>query len=313
MALTGQTFYLGFEPALMAFLQTHIPQGLITVISWFSMLGEALVMILVLGIFYWGLDKDKGQKIGLIVLTGITWNPMIKNLFLRRRPYFDHASVRILRVVEPEADAFDIQAQGYSFPSGHSTNAVSLYGALARYMRGRLFRVLAFVVPLLVGFSRVIVGAHYPTDVLAGYLLGLLALWLIPLLDRTIKSRPLFYGLILLSALPGLLYCRSEDYFSSLGMLVGLLLSIPFEKRVVQFSSTRHPLKIALRTIGGVLLFLALNTVCKMPFSSDFLASGSQAALYVRMLRYALVVFATLGLYPMVFAPCERILFSRAS
>jgi membrane-associated phospholipid phosphatase len=48
---------------------------------------------------------------------------MAKNIALRRRPYFDHESIHILRVVEPEADIYDIAAQGYSFPSGHSTNA----------------------------------------------------------------------------------------------------------------------------------------------------------------------------------------------
>jgi hypothetical protein len=49
---------------------------------------------------------------GLGAIMGLTWNTMVKNLALRRRPYFDHESINILRVVEPEADIYDIASPG---------------------------------------------------------------------------------------------------------------------------------------------------------------------------------------------------------
>ncbi len=69
----------------------------------------------------------------------------------------------------------------YSFPSGHSLESMTVYGALAltlgRRLRGRRFRVMALALcvalPLLIGFSRVYLGVHYPTDVLAGWAAGL--------------------------------------------------------------------------------------------------------------------------------------------
>ncbi|WP_085032419.1 phosphatase PAP2 family protein [Ensifer aridi] len=58
-----------------------------------------------------------------------------------------------------------------SFPSGHSTAAGALFGALAMLLPQ--LRPLFFILALLIGVSRVIVGAHYPSDVAAGLLLGL--------------------------------------------------------------------------------------------------------------------------------------------
>jgi len=69
-----------------------------------------------------------------------------------------------------------------SFPSGHALDSMALYGALAltvgRRLRSRWLRVFALVfglgLPLLIGFSRVYLGVHFFTDVLAGWIVGLL-------------------------------------------------------------------------------------------------------------------------------------------
>ena len=93
---------------------------------------------------------------------------------------------------------------------------------------------------VLVGISRFCVSVHYPTDVLCGWALGLIVVFLVPALQRAIKNRWLFYGLLVLIALPGWFYCKSADYYTAFGILVGFIVAVKFEARFVKFENTRN-------------------------------------------------------------------------
>lgn len=301
MTATGHTFFFSWEVTLMEWLQANIGEAGISFISFFSLFGEELPLILIVGFIYWSYDKKLGRSIGLSALMGLTWNTMIKNLVLRRRPYFDHKSIKILRVVEPEADIYDISAQGYSFPSIHSTNSVTVFGSLAVNLRKHWMTVIAIVIPLLTGFSRIVVGAHYPTDVLAGWLLGLLSVTLVYTLQKRVRNTLTLYGILLITVVPGFFYCTSADYFTATGLLVGFMGATLLDDRCVHFEDTRKPLLMVARLLGGMVVYLVLNTLLKLPFSSEFLSNGSTAALMVRFARYAIVAFVDFGIYPMLF------------
>jgi undecaprenyl-diphosphatase len=100
------------------------------------------------------------------VFGGMLLNRILKIAFHRPRPYFDDPILTI---------------SGYSFPSGHTMAATVLYGVLAAYFfsrtadrRGRVLIVLAASSLIaLVGFSRMYLGAHYLSDVLAAMAEGL--------------------------------------------------------------------------------------------------------------------------------------------
>ena len=245
--VAGSIFYYDWELRRMEWLQERIGSSGFGfwLLSNLSAFGEQLLLVAVMGFLYWGLNKEFGKYLGLNVLMANVWNPMIKNVFLRLRPYFVPGyQVELLRPIDAEADIMDVTAQGYSFPSGHSTSAVAAYGSLAAHeKKNRLLWALAILLPLLVGFSRVFVGAHYPTDVLCGWLLGAAVVILVPWLRKKIKNRWLFYGVLLLSTVPGFFYCDSNDYFTSFGMLVGFVLAEPFEEKFVQFENTRNILR----------------------------------------------------------------------
>jgi undecaprenyl-diphosphatase len=100
----------------------------------------------------------------------------------------------VFQRTRPELFDSGYQASFYSFPSGHATVAVGFYGMLTVILAYRLeglarwaVAVCGVLVVLLIGFSRLYLGVHYPTDILAGYLAaplwvvsvgGVYALWL---------------------------------------------------------------------------------------------------------------------------------------
>lgn len=98
--------------------------------------------------------------LGLAVAGGMLLNVALKLAFARARPELEHALVTL---------------HTYSFPSGHTAAATVFYGVLAAYLVSRTFGrwtraaiVLAAAAAVaLVAFSRVYLGAHFPSDVLA--------------------------------------------------------------------------------------------------------------------------------------------------
>lgn len=301
MAATGNTFFFPWEVNLMEWLQGHIGGAGISIISLFSIFGEELLMILLLGFIYWSYDKKLGRTIGLSAIMGLTWNTMIKNLVLRRRPYFDHENIKILRVVEPEADIYDIAAQGYSFPSVHSTNSATMFGALAVNLRKRWMTVLAIVIPLLTGVSRVILGAHYPTDVLAGWLLGVASVLLVSELQSRVKNTLALYGILFVAAVPGFFFCKSADYFTAMGLLIGFMGATLLDDHCVRFENTRKPVWMIARTVGGLAVYVALNAALKLIVAKVLPFADGIAAMLARCARYAVVTFVAFGVYPMAF------------
>ena len=134
-----------------------------------TMLGEQWAVILVLAVSYWAFDKKTGEELAFTLLVSGLSNNILKGFFRFERP-IGIDGIRTLRAHT---------ATGYSFPSGHSQNAATLYFFPAR--RGGGWRwAAAAVVSLLVGLSRLYLGVHYPKDVAAGLALGIAAVLFVP-------------------------------------------------------------------------------------------------------------------------------------
>ncbi len=127
--------------------------------------GAVLVFLVMLA---WLWRRSAWREMGgaaLSFLGAVSSNAALKLFFARPRP-----SVFVPLVVE----------HSYSFPSGHSVAAMSLYGFLAVMLwrrQRRVWAMLAAAWPFLVALSRVYLGVHYPSDVLGGLAYG--ALWLL--------------------------------------------------------------------------------------------------------------------------------------
>ena len=298
---TGITFFFDWEVRLIEWIQSWLGNVGTAIASFITLFGEEFMLVAILGFIYWCYDKEFGKFVGFNVFIGLVWNPMIKNIVLRRRPYFDNPGIKCLKPVDSSADILDIKAQGFSFPSGHSTNSSVAYLSIAVYSKKRALWIAGIILTLLVGISRFSVGVHYPTDVLCGWLLGAAIVVIMSILQTKVQKKWLFYLIIFFVSAIGFFYCHTNDYFTGLGLLGSFFLAVEFEERYVKFESTRNVLSIILRMVGGFAVYMGLNALLKLPFPKDFRESATMAAYFVRFFRYLIVGFAALGLYPMVF------------
>src|SRR5437764_15358315 len=125
--------------------------------------GEWIGITLFVGVLFFAWKRCWPSLATLIIAVpgGMLLNELIKLMVHRQRPFVDGPFV---------------DWSGYSFASGHTIGATLLYGQLALFIvpaiKSRRWRRLtvatAMLFVLLVGFSRIALGAHYLTDVLAG-------------------------------------------------------------------------------------------------------------------------------------------------
>ena len=296
-----------WEAQLIEWLQTSLSSAA-NFAKHFDFFGtETGLLILVLVVmFCW--KKKAGQKLVLIVSCVNLWLPMIKSVVLRSRPYMEHPDrVKPLALSDEGAAAMDVAAQGYSFPSMHSASIPAVYFWLAKEAKKNWLWIVAGVLTVLVGVSRVVAGMHYPTDVLAGWILGFAVIGVFMLLDRYVHKEWLYYVILLISAIPGLFYVRTTDYFTALGCLIGAEAAFSFERQYVNYEDTRRIPAMLLRVLGAVLIYLVVNKLLKLPFDKQFLAGTSLAAFLIRTARYAIIMFLIMGVYPKVFPLFERV------
>ncbi len=293
----GNTFYLNWEPVLMVWLQNLLGEAGVFVAIFVTMLGEETVMVAILGFIYWCYDKKFGVYVGTNLMVGMVANPMIKNIFFRYRPYMVHSEVKCLKPVH-EGDVYDPVLQGYSFPSGHSSNSSTAYFSLPVYGKKKWLVVIGLLMPFLVGVSRVCLGVHYPTDVMAGWLLGAVVVMVMTFLQKKIQVKWKLYLLTVLLTVPGYFYCTSNDYFTCFGMMLGFFAASLFEEKYVQFKNTKDVKKCIFRVAGGLLVFLITNMVLKAGFGLIHIEEISKL---LRVIRYGILVFITMGVYPLVF------------
>jgi len=131
----------------------------------FTRLGEFGCVWLALAVIFLVLRKARSMGFAVVLaiaVESVLCNLILKPAFHRVRPCDINAAVTLL--ISRPAD--------FSFPSGHA--GVSFAAAAAIYMFNKKWGILAFILAALIGFSRIYLYVHYPSDVLAGAALGAL-------------------------------------------------------------------------------------------------------------------------------------------
>ena len=135
--------------------------------QFFSFLGTEDFFILALPILYWCVDSMLGLQVALILLLSTNINSALKMAFHGPRPYWFSPNVRLLAT-----------ETSFGVPSGHAQIAATIWGLLAAYLRKWWGWLVAVLLILLIGLSRLYLGVHFPHDVMLGWLIGGLVLWL---------------------------------------------------------------------------------------------------------------------------------------
>lgn len=177
-----------FEP-----IQELLPEWMAVVIALITQLGDAWFLGLLLLGMYWSRPRDQDTLafIGGTALLGIAVVEISKNIFSLPRPEQPLLDSELLPwIIRPfyELTAF---AGGYGFPSGHAVNATIVYLGLALLLTGSRKRdrlVVASLLVMVIGFSRIALGVHYVVDVIAGIGVGLLIIWVSTHLYRRVSG-----------------------------------------------------------------------------------------------------------------------------
>ena len=244
--------------------------------------GEQLVLISIISIIYWALDKKFGEYIAYSVLTSVLLNNAIKDIFKMKRPIGEEG-IRTLR---------EETATGYSFPSGHTQGASSFYGAMAIYLKKRVMYIIATVMIILIGFSRLYLGVHYPKDVIVGGVLGVLTSLICYKLYNKVENKMLLYVITFAIFIPALTFAHSADFIKGMGTYLGFIIGIYIEKKYVNFSTEGSTGNKIIRVLLGIVILLVLQLGLKVLLPSGTIFS---------FIRYSLISLVGIGVYPMAF------------
>ncbi|MBR2769561.1 MAG: phosphatase PAP2 family protein [Solobacterium sp.] len=148
-------------------------------------------------IIYWSYDRKLGYRFLSVFRISVFLNGLIKLTACVYRPW-----IRSDQIV-PAGDS-KTAATGYSFPSGHTTEATALYGtaAVSEYKRRRWLSVLCIFLIVLTGFSRNYLGVHTPQDVLVAITFSSLVIFAVITAEKKIGDNAKIYDYLTFAGIP---------------------------------------------------------------------------------------------------------------
>lgn len=235
--------------AIIDFLQNYFFQGIIYVLSYG---GHLFVILGVASVIYIMFDKDFGARALIFYFTSMLANAYLKEWIGRPRPYTEGAH----QIIE--------NSQQPSMPSGHTQGLGAALVPTARRFKTKKAYILCAAFLLFIAFSRVYLGQHYVSDVLAGAAIGIAIGVGLELIYVFAKERaPLFLLLLipvavtLMAVFPGY-----RDAFVSAGILCASIVGVNLERRFVGYTVRGS----WLNRIFKMVVTLVIGSVLMMPF-----------------------------------------------
>ena len=269
-----------------------------------SFLGDEPFYLLLIPVLYWAVHRGTGLRLTILFLFSAWLNATLKGWVDLPRPSPDRVTVLLDEVTG-------------GVPSGHAQNALVVWGYLAWTLRTRLGGTgdgpddprrkvlvpIAATLVLLIGWSRLHLGVHFPHDLVTGWLVGLILLagWIRmeARFDRQLSTRPGGAGLAAAGLPPALIWIhRSYNALPAAATLWGAGIGAWWERRNLRFTSSGPLWKRGLRMLAGLPVALGIWLgLTGLPLPSEELARGLRYFLLGLWLTAgAPLLFVVLGL-----------------
>lgn len=284
------------------------------VMSAVTQLGGEVIFIVVAVVVFWCVSKWEGYYLMTIAFCGTVLNQFLKLICRVPRPWVRDPNFTIVESARAEAT-------GYSFPSGHTQNAIGLFGGMARWGGRRWVRIGLTALALVIAFSRMYLGVHTPADVGVSLVLAAaLVLGLYPLMRRA-QEKPRYMGYVLAAMLvvSGAFVVFVEtcgfpadmdaenlasgigNAWKMLGAVAGMTLAWLLDRRYIHFETQAVWWVQVIKVAVGMALLLAIKSGLKAPLLAllghEGLAGG---------VRYFLLVLVAGAVWPLVFRPMSK-------
>ena len=292
---------------LLEKLRNPVLDAFMSVITYF---GDEILFMAVALLMFWCVDKYRGYLVLCVGFVGTIINQFLKLSFRIPRPWVKDPSFTI---VESAREA----ATGYSFPSGHTQNAVGTFGSVAATSRRRAVQIVCVVLAVLVSLSRMYLGVHTPLDVGVSFLIAVaLIAVMAPMVNyfrRNSDKMNYFLWALFAMALAFVLYVELYKFpadvdthnlesgiknaYTLLGAIGGICIAYPLEQKYIKFDTKAVWWAQIIKLVGGLALAVGIKegfkVVLKLIFGADFMPAHA--------IRYAaLVLFAAL-VWPLTF------------
>ncbi len=249
---------------IIKFIQSIKSPALDIFFQMVTMTGEENFYIIAAAIIFWCINKKFGYKLGFALLTSTIVNTLLKSLVNASRP-IGVAGIRSLRVQT---------ATGQSFPSGHTQGAVTFWFSWIREIRKRWIYIVGIVAIILVAYSRMYLGVHYPIDVIGGIVIGItwvfISNYIFDYAEAT--KRKWILMIIILPILIGMIFFKEKTYYTISGTVLGFYIGYILESKYVHYDVRSAMLAQVLKVVFGLTSLIILKTTLKVIFPISIFA-----------------------------------------
>jgi membrane-associated phospholipid phosphatase len=277
---------LAWGAHVIAAVQTLRSPPMDAVMKTISLLGAEYFFLAALPFLYWCLDERRAIRLAFATFFNLFVNIALKDWVGLLRPYQVRPQLRVVDEI------------GFSFPSWHAQGSAAFWVQLSFWIKRPWGIVLGLAMPLAIGFTRVYLGVHYPTDVLAGWAIGAsIALCFQALQGRAapiLAKLHIRFQIAIVAAISWLMcFLHMADVAPGAGFF-GVGLGYALNRKHLRYSAEGGIGAKALRFILGGAVLGGIYVGLKLLFPKE----GSDYYTLFRFLRYGL-----LGLWTSFGAP----------